>query len=363
MKQQIQIGDVDVTLHEDGSIEIPDYDPEEQLVLIEMGYEAGVAYWLMQSWNLVLEALKEEGVLDDFVEALQGKRTKYSYYVGTESWPFDMDDVRNALVVALKHYMDKEYTEDAVAVARIIKEMDWSIQDMPEITVESHISHDQHGEPRAVRFETHKLTIADEEIAEWEHAVERSVTDYVFFETTDDDLMDLREGGGEYGPEAVEGLEEVLEALGLEDEEPEGPDEDDMYLPSPDTVEEGDGEFGIMYERALNYDAQGRRLPEPEIEVEIAVYDREQDAWEWADTARRMIRNWGDDIEVTVVRRRSPSEEAQDIEDAKVRAAMRRQYKLFNGGTTQEIEEPDPVYLEWRPLEEKWQDRPEDFEG
>jgi ketosteroid isomerase-like protein len=359
MAYEIKIGDFDAIIHDDGSLEVPGYDPEEQAVLAEMGYELGLDYWIVKSWDLVLQALKEEGQLDDFIEALQGKRTQYDYYVGRSLWPFDIDDVKSALVLALQHYMNKEYTDDAVAVASVIKEMPWSLNDMPEITVESHLSEDQFGYPRVVRYETHRLMIDGEEIAQWEHAVERSSYSYKYF---DSDLTDLREAGLEIGPEMVEGLTEVLEALGLEDEEPEGPDEDDLYVPRPED-EDSDELFGVMYEEMTYWHPTKGKLEEPEVEVEVVIYARESDASEAAALAQKMIGETGDSVEVSLVRRRTPSEEAEDIEEAKDRAALRRQYRLFNGGATQEVEEPDPIYLEWRPLEENWQDRPEDFEG
>jgi hypothetical protein len=349
MAYELEIDNDTLIITDQGDLVMPEgFDEDTELALVEIGESSGLSIYLYWSWNLIKKALQEEGEWDNFINALAGKRRAYDYDGFSKPWEFSFDDVEDALVTALKYYIEQEDEESAIEVANIINTVPWSFQDSPYIDISDF--HDQEDPylPATRRDATHKLVVKGQDIAEWEHTTVTRVSGYYNF---DFEQEDYREHFDDLGAPPI--VEAVLKVFELEDE-PDYPDE--WPVPEEDTT--GEGLFGLMYE------TMGWGDKEDEVEeVRVIIYEAESEAKEALWMAKRLIGETGENIEVTLVRRRTPSEEKEDKLEAERRAELRQQIRLFNGGTTEDVEEPEQIYLEWRPLEKDWQDRPEDFEG
>jgi len=301
-------------------------------------YCKGAYSALEECWEYVIKYILDylgENGWNDFLKKVR---------VGYEHWPpsygrfssysrhpvhkhFDVDDLIELLAEALKYYVAEEDPMQAIAIAEALKVMPYeNWEDEPRIQVDP--QEEEFSDGTGVgRSETHKLMIQEVEISEWEERTSRETSDPVYFAT---DTYDYRRDHGfdDLGPSEI--VYDVLEALGVKEEDPEFPDEEDLGLPEID--ESGLGAFGLLYESE-------------DHPTEVVVYRDESVVKEAKWLAERIAGNTGEKYEITIVRRMTPSELEfiTPIED-----------------------QPPPKehrVNDWTALEKTWKDRPDDFEG
>ena len=343
----------EITIDDDGVLEMPGYDPQYEEAMLEFSgggkYKMSVCYYLYKSW----EELSEE-FHDKITREMREPRYEYVRDRG-RMWgerevvrKFNYEDLARVLAEVLQQYVKAE-DYNAIAIANVIGGMNLNLNECPDIEV----SGSEHGEwPETVyRYETHQLKIGDLEIVNWSRVSERRIYGIMYFDTEVEDLAGEIEDA--YPSDFIV---EVLDALGMKDPDPGPPDEFDT--PKPDDTKKGS--YGVMYEELI-YDRNKRPADRNVQSVEVVIYDSERLAKEAAELSEKLMRNWDQEYLVTVVRRMSPSEREEQKQLATERKALRKQYQLFKVGA-EEVPEPDPVYTQWTELEDDPDDRPEDFE-
>lgn len=346
-----------IVIHEDGVLEMLGYDPEYEELAKELG-EGGdfsLCYYLYNNWDTLIAGMEKTGIT--FKKELTRPYYEYQYSRWgnrAEVRSFNMDDLGCLLAKVLKDYIEKE-NQEAIDIAKVIGKLPVSQENEPDIEMSDGYERGEweHG---VQNITTHTLKVCDVEIMEWEHYIERRIYDIFNFET---DITNLCEEGLECGPTKFQ--EEIIKAIGLEDPEPDPPGE--FGTPAYDKT--GKGAYGVMYEE-FDYDYnvpwKEREKTKELKSVEVVVYDDDRTAFEAATLAKSLVEERGDnEYEITAVRRKSPSERAQDRLEAEHRAYLRKQRQLFDPGF-EDPEEPDPIYTEWTELERHSGDRPEDFE-
>jgi len=294
---------------------------------------------MYEAWGAVVEYLKEENQWDTFLEKVARgidywpSFSRYADHTTRQHRDFGIEDFMAVFIEALKYHIREENEGEAVDIASVIKGFPLNtISNMPQVTVDAHEEESPDG-ILIKRTETHKLEINEEEIAEWEHWTNIEI-DSVFLSTLKNNYMEYDDFG--LGPSPI--VQSVLEALALEDEEPDYPDEESLGIPTGEWG--GDGLFGILYERDEYSGYTGK------TEAETVTYEDEHDAKMAFDLVKDVERSHGDgDYEITLVRKMAPSE-------IKKLAPPEEQSKDLH-----------PLWLEWIELEKDWRDRPEDFEG
>jgi hypothetical protein len=296
-------------------------------------------YYLKKCWDYIYQYMKDYRSNYDWEKFLKEVREGYEYWPPSygrfssygshpEHRFFGINDLLEVLADSLKYYVANEDVMQAVAIALAIKKMPFEKwEDEPQISVESYETGFADG-TGVMRYETHKLMIQDVEISEWEEQTARRTCDSMYFTTETEDYR-KDHGFDELGPSEID--LEVLEALGVKEEDPDFPDEEDMGLPEID--ESGKGVFGLLYHRTYETD--------PRFKFEIVVYNNEMIVKDAYNLAQYIESNAGGDYEITKVRRLAPSELAfiTPIED-----------------------QPKGPVNDWTELE-SWQYRPDDFDG
>jgi hypothetical protein len=334
-----------MVVHDDGSIEIEGYDPAYEEMLAAMGdtHEFSVCYQFARHWNEVLGKLEESGHRDRLKESI-GE----TYYDNDRSTgyrdvkrSFEVNDLGEFLAEQLRDYV-KEESYDAIPIAQVLANLPVRLDWTPEVHIDNFDEEDGWG-LRIVRKSTHTLKVCGVEIAEWQHKTERDIDDIFYFNTSTYDF-DKDYGFDDLGPSPF--VQEVLQALEIEDSPPDPPDEDALGAPKHDAT--GKGFFGVMYEtRAWSDSLEGGRSGYDDdniTEVEVVVYKREWEARDAYSLATQLAKENGDDHQyrITLVRRRAPSE---------------RQVDMF------EEQDLDPIYYEWTEMESHHMKFPVDFEG
>lgn len=343
-----------IIIHEDGSLEMPGYDPDYEKSLVEFGEDPkklSLCFYLFNNWGTLTKGMADIGI--DFSKELSEERVEYDRRDPWKSWrrEFNFSDLACLLTKVLKEYVEKE-DEDAIDIASVLGKLPLDFDEEPGIDASKGF---EEGEmyDGVFKHTTHTLKVCEEEIASWEHTVERRVYDIFTFESEVENRdEDLDKGPSEF-------IQRVLEAMGLEDLEPDPPEE--FYIPAKD--ESGEGAYGVMYEE-LVFDYE-HGWPPKEIDVksvQVIVYDNDREAMEAAWLANKIQDNTGDhSYRITPVRRKGRKERHQDQVDAAHRAYLRKQYRIFESGV-EDPEEFDPIYDEWTELEKDRKDRPDDFE-
>lgn len=316
-----------INIDNDGNLSIPGYKPKE---------DKSACFFLLECWDYVLKCLEDEGAIDTFLE---------NVIKGIEYWPesygrfssfsphpehkdFDAELLVDTLASALKYYIKKEDPIPAIAIASAIKGMpfeDWIKE--PQILVDGYEEETPDGLGIG-RSETHKISINEIDITEWEEKTAIRAGD-PFLSYIDKEDYRRDHGFDDLGPTEID--IDVLEALGLEEEMPSYPNEEDLGIPEQDPI----GPYGLLYERK---DVS----PGDQFRFEVIAYasERELDDATWM--ANRINDEIGEDYKITAVRRLAPSEllEIAPIED----------------------QHPLKRVNDWTELEKNWADRPEDFD-
>lgn len=323
-----------VIIDDDGSLSMPGYDPsyEETLVALSGKEDYSLCYNLHAFWETIIEKMD----VDRFGRELYEQRyeeVKRGYWYDSKKREFNFDDLAEFLADMLKDSL-KKGDPVAVAIASVIGKLPTSLGMSPDIDVE-YIDSDWGWDTGSTRSSTHTLKIGKVEVASWEHRVDRDIYDIFYFDTNVENNDWSIEDAAINDP-----TREVLKALGIEDPDPDPPEEFDT--PKSDDTKEG--AYGVMYEHRV-YEHGVAREDQEIDSVEVVIYEYERTAKEAWALANRIQRNTGDyEYEITLVRRKAPSERLQDAQH------------------TEDFEEFDPIYMEWTELEEDWHDRPEDFE-
>lgn len=324
-----------VIIDDDGSLSMPGYDPsyEETLVALSGKEDYSLCYQLHEFWETIVEKMDTDRFSRELREQ-HYEEEKRGYWYDSKKRDFNFDDLAEFLAEMLKDMLNKG-DRVAVAIASVIGKLPVSLEVSPCVDVE-YIDKGEWGWSGGVtRLSTHTLKIGSVVVASWEHRVDREIHDIFYFETTvENNDWSIDDGAID------ESTKEVLKALGLEDPEPDPPDEFDT--PKPDDTQKG--AYGVMYEHRVYAHA----VPEEDREIDIAevvIYEHEYDAKDAHDLANKIEKNTGDtEYKITLVRRKAPSE------------------RLLDEQHFEELEEFDSIYREWTELEENWRDRPEDFE-
>lgn len=347
MTAEFELYDQKIVIDNDGDLTMPGHDIEADIIAVELGDEPSPLLKMYEAWGAVVEQLKEENQWDSFLdEVARGidywpRFSRYADWTTRQHRDFGLEDFMGVFIEALKYHIKEENEGEAVDIASVIKGFPLhTLSNMPQVTVESYEEESPDG-ILIKRIETHKLEINEEEVAEWEQWTNIEI-DSVFLSISQNDY---REYGGfdELDPSPI--VQAVLDALGLEDEEPDYPDEELLGIPDED--QSGKGLFGILYEKdEYKYQPSGAWTKTGKKEAEIVIYDEEYTAKEAMELVKSVERSRGKDDfdEITLVRRMTPSE----IE--KLAPPEEQPQNLH------------PLWLEWTELEEDWRDRPEDFD-
>lgn len=343
----------EITFKDDGTLLMPGYDPEYEEAMAEFtggAYKLSLCHCLYKDWDEIAESVMERLVEETQKTYYDERRDRYGYIIDRTVRPFNQEDLACILAEILADLVKAE-DYSAIVIASVIGSLNLKLDTCPDIEVDKGAERCETWSDGVWRTDTHTLKVCDVEIADWERTIERRIHDFMYFESSVEDLSGEMEG---YPSELVQ---EVMEALGIEDSDPDPPEE----LDTPKHDESGEGVFGVLYEETI-YEP-GKRPHERDVcNPEVVIYDDERTAKEAAKLSTAIEGNWGDEHRVTLVRRMSPSELEEQREAAAQREFLRKQHRLFDSGA-EDVPEPDPIYTQWTELEEDKDDRPEDFEG
>jgi hypothetical protein len=343
----------EITFEDDGALSMPGYDPmyEEAMAEFTGGeYKFSLCHCLYKDWDEIADGVMERLVGEIKKTYYDEHFDRYGYVTSRKVRPFNQGDLACILAEILADLV-KDEGYSAVVIASIIGGMNLKLDMCPDIEVEEGSERDHGLADGVYRVDTHTLKVCDVEIANWERMIERRINDFMYFGSDVEDLSDQMDG---YPSELVQ---EVINALGIADSDPDPPKEFD----TPKHDESGEGVFGVLYEELI-YES-GKRPHERDVcNPEVVIYDDESIAKEAAELSNAIERNWGEEYRITLVRRMSPSELEEQRVAAVQREFLRKQHRLFDG-SIEAVPEPDPIYTQWTELEEDEDDRPEDFEG
>ena len=342
----------EIAFEDDGTLSMPDYDPEYEEAMAEFcsgKYKFSLCYHLYKGWDEIADRVMERLVEETRKTYFDERRDRYGDIIQRTWRPFNQGDLACILAEILAELVKAE-DGNAVVIASVIAGLNLKLDESPDIDVDTGFEYDTDMSSGVYRTDTHTLKVCDIEIANWQRMTERRIYDIMHFESDVEDLSDQMEG---YPSELVQ---EVMDALGIADSDPDPPKEFD----TPKHDESGEGVFGVLYEKLI-YDSKKRPHERDVCDPEVVVYEHERTAGEAAELAEAMDSNWGHEYRITVVRRMSPSELEEQREAAAHRAMLRKQHRLFDSGA-EDVPEPDPIYTQWTELEDE-DYRPEDFEG
>jgi len=343
----------EITFEDDGALSMPGYDPmyEEAMAEFTGGeYKFSLCHCLYKDWDEIADGVMERLVGEIRKTYFDEHFDRYGNITSRKVRPFNQGDLACILSEILAEFVKAE-DSSAVVIASVIAGLNLKLAEQPDIEVGEGPERGDSWSDGVHRFDAHTLKICDVEIAKWERCIERRINDFMYFGSDVEDMSDQLEC---YPSELVQ---EVMDALGIGDSDPDPPKEFD----TPKHDESGEGVFGVMYEEFI-WDSSKRGHERDVRNPEVVIYDDESIAKEAAELSNAIESNWGDEHRITLVRRMSPSELEEQREAAAQREFLRKQHRLFSDGA-EDVPEPDPVYTQWTELEEDEDDRPEDFEG